>query len=103
VDRDLLFALRRADNKASGVGGAGEATQRELEARIAGELKIRRELLLDRRLAIDGHDLQQAIGLTPGRRIGQVLDRLSEMVLDDPDLNGREALLRLARRMVEER
>jgi tRNA nucleotidyltransferase (CCA-adding enzyme) len=103
VDRDLLFALRRADNQASGAGDAGEENQRELEARITAELASRGELLLDRRLAIDGHDLQQAVGLTPGPGIGEVLDRLSEMVLDDPDLNDRETLLGLARRMVEER
>jgi tRNA nucleotidyltransferase (CCA-adding enzyme) len=103
VDRDLLFALRRADNEASGAGAVGEDNRRELEARIARELESRRELLVDRRLAIDGHDVQDAAGLTPGPRIGEVLDRLSEMVLDDPDLNDRETLLALARRMVEER
>ncbi|MDQ2673748.1 MAG: hypothetical protein M3Y40_03760, partial [Chloroflexota bacterium] len=82
---------------------AGEDNQRELEARIADELERRRELLLDRRLAIDGHDLQEAVGLSPGPRVGELLDRLSEMVLDSPELNDPETLRNLARRMIEER
>ena len=92
----LLFALRRADNVASGVGEAGEANQAELERRIAVELDRRPDLLLRNRLAIDGHDLQRELGLEPGPRIGIVLDRLMERVLDDPSLNERETLLRLA-------
>ena len=103
VDRDLLFALRRADNLASGVGDAGERNQRELEGRMAAELESQPELLLERRLAIDGHDLQEALGIEPGPRVGEILERLSEMALDDPGRNDRETLLGLARQMVERR
>ena len=92
----LLFALRRADNAASGIGEAGEANQSELEQRIAGELDRQPDLLLRSRLAIDGHDLQRELRLEPGPRIGLILDRLMERVLDDPSLNQRETLLRLA-------
>jgi tRNA nucleotidyltransferase (CCA-adding enzyme) len=97
VDRDLLFALRRADNAASGVGPAGEANQDELEARIAEQLEAEPALLVDRRLAIDGHDLQRELGMPPGPEIGAVLDRLTEIVLDDPTQNRREILLDHAR------
>ncbi len=103
VDRDLLFALRRADNLASGVGDAGERNQAELESRIAAELAQQPQLLLDRRLAIDGHDLQQALGLSPGPELGEILERLADVALDDPRRNDRETLLGLARRMAEER
>ena len=103
VDRDLLFALRRADNLASGVGDAGERNQRALEARIADELDRQPELLLERRLAIDGHDLQEALGLAPGPQLGEILSQLSDLALDDPERNDRETLLGLARRMVDER
>lgn len=97
VDRALLFALRRADNAASGVGSHGEENQAELEARIARELERQPELLLYRRLAIDGHDLQRELGLPPGPEIGAVLDRLTEAVLDDPALNEASTLVELAR------
>jgi putative nucleotidyltransferase with HDIG domain len=103
VDRDLLFALRRADNAASGVGDVGERNQLELERRIATELERQPELLLGRRLAIDGHDLQAALGLPPGPELGEILDRLSEAVLDDPDRNERDALLAMAREFIGER
>lgn len=92
----LLFALRRADNAASGVGPAGEENNAELEARIASELARSPDLLIRNRLAIDGDDLQQELGYEPGPRIGRMLDRLMEAVLDDPSLNRREALLELA-------
>lgn len=103
LDRELLFTLRRADNLASGEGEEGDQDQRELEDRIARELAHQPDLLLDRRLAIDGHDLQEALGLAPGPQVGEILDRLSEVVLDDPDQNDRETLLRLARALAEER
>ena len=93
----LLFALRRADDAASGVGPAAEESQLELERRIAVELARSPDLLIRNRLAIDGNDLQSELGYQPGPRIGRVLDRLMEVVLDDPSLNRRDALLELAR------
>ena len=68
VDRELLFALRRADNAASGVGPAGAANQAEFEARIAEQVEAEPALLVDRRLAIDGHDLQRELACRPDRR-----------------------------------
>jgi tRNA nucleotidyltransferase (CCA-adding enzyme) len=98
VDRDLLFALRRADNAASGVGPDGDANQDELEARIAEQVRAEPGLLVESRLAIDGHDLQHELGMEPGPEIGAVLDRLTEIVLDDPSQNRRDILLAHARR-----
>ena len=97
VDRDLLFALRRADNAASGVGEPGDANQAELDERIAGQLASEPGLLVDRRLAIDGNDLQRELGIAPGPEIGETLERLTELVIDDPALNQRSILLDLAR------
>ena len=93
----LLFALRRADNAASGVGSAGEQNQAELERRIAIELARSPDLLIRNRLAIDGNDLQQELRIARGPRIGAILERLMEAVLDDPSRNRREELLALAR------
>jgi tRNA nucleotidyltransferase (CCA-adding enzyme) len=98
VDRELLFALRRADNAASGVGSPGDANQDELEARIAAQVGAEPGLLVERRLAIDGNDLQRELGMAPGPEIGAILDRLTEIVLDDPTQNRRDLLLTLARR-----
>lgn len=97
VDRGLLFALRRADDAASGVGADGERLQAELERRMAEQLASQPGLLVDRRLAIDGDDLQRELGLEPGPVIGRILDRLTEAVLEDPERNERSTLLADAR------
>jgi tRNA nucleotidyltransferase (CCA-adding enzyme) len=98
----LLFALRRADNIASGVADAGERNQRELEERLEAELRDH-GALSQASLAVDGHDLQRELGLAPGPRIGDLLDRLLEAVIDDPSRNDRAELIALARTMEHER
>jgi tRNA nucleotidyltransferase/poly(A) polymerase len=103
VDRDLLFALRRADDVASGLAEEGERDQRQLAGRSAAELEQQPDLLIDRRLAVDGHDLQAELGLPPGPPVGALLDRLMEAVLDDPARNERVALLDLARQLARQR
>jgi tRNA nucleotidyltransferase (CCA-adding enzyme) len=95
----LLFSLRRADNAASGAGDAGEQNQAELERRVAAQLSSSPDLLMRHRLAIDGNDLQEALGIEPGPRIGRLLDALTEAVLDDPSRNRRDLLLDLAREL----
>ncbi len=46
---------------------------------------------------ISGNDLMSALGLAPGRVIGEILTHLVEGVLDDPERNERERLLDEAR------
>ena len=103
VDRVLLFAMRRADDAASGAGEVGERLQAELERRIAAEVEQEPALLTYRRLAVDGHDLQRSLGIGPGPHVGRILDRLTEAVLDDPSLNEPSRLLELAREAATER
>jgi poly(A) polymerase/tRNA nucleotidyltransferase (CCA-adding enzyme) len=98
VGTDLLpdlFALRHADNAASGarepaVGGLAELRQR-IAAAVAADPLQQGDLVLD------GHDLQRELDLAPGPEVGRLLSRLLEAVLDDPSLNRRERLLELAR------
>jgi tRNA nucleotidyltransferase (CCA-adding enzyme) len=98
LDRlDDLFALRAADDAASGAGESAEAGIDELRMRIAEQ---RRAPLETRQLAIDGHDVQRELGLAPGPRIGEVLGRLMETVLEDPSRNERAGLLDAARAML---
>jgi tRNA nucleotidyltransferase (CCA-adding enzyme) len=46
-------------------------------------------------LAIGGKDVMSALGIPPSREIGQILERLLELVLDDASLNERDKLLAL--------
>jgi tRNA nucleotidyltransferase/poly(A) polymerase len=90
----LLLALRRADNAASGAIEPVTGGIDELVGRIGAAGTEPTEI---RHLALDGDDLQRALGLAPGPVIGRLLDELMDAVLDDPSLNERDRLLALAR------
>jgi len=95
-----LLALRQADNLGSGLpADAGELD--ELRARIAEQLEAR--AVLDRSgLAIDGDDLIRELGLTQGPALGAILDRLVEVVINDPAQNDGPTLLLRAQALLTE-
>lgn len=95
-----LFTLREADNAASGVTEPADGGIGDLRARIAQQESAP---MVSRHLAITGHDLQAELGLAPGPVIGDLLDRLLEAVIEDPAVNEREALLALARSLLDGR
>ena len=97
---DDLFALRAADNAASGTVEPATGGVQELRARVADAL--RRDPLQQAQLAVDGRDLQAELGLAPGPLVGELLRGLLDAVLDDPALNRRDRLLSLARRWAAE-
>ena len=51
-------------------------------------------------MAIGGRELIE-LGMKPGREIGDILNKLFEMVLDDPEKNTKEILLKKAKEMLE--
>ncbi|MCK4593481.1 HD domain-containing protein, partial [bacterium] len=53
-------------------------------------------------LAVGGDDLLELAGRPSGEWLGDLLERLVEVVLEDPELNEREALLARAREMLAE-
>jgi putative nucleotidyltransferase with HDIG domain len=90
-----LFALREADNEGSGVPRDAEDLA-ELRARVNAELAS--GPILDRSaLVIDGSDLMTELGLPAGPALGRILNALFERVVEEPGLNDRPTLLRLAR------
>jgi len=90
-----LWALRIADLKARGrLVEEGLANQTQAEARFQREID-RAAALKITDLAIGGEDVMRELKIGPGRLVGELLSRLLERVLDDPDLNTREGLLRL--------
>jgi tRNA nucleotidyltransferase (CCA-adding enzyme) len=90
-----LFALRAADDVASGVEEPPTGW-RELRERVAA---VAGDPLEAGHLAISGDDLIAELGIAPGPPIGRLLAALLEAVLEDPGLNSRDRLLELARAM----
>lgn len=97
---DDLFALRQADDAASGSAAPDGGGLDELRRRIAEQDAAP---IAQRHLAVDGHDLRAELGLEPGPRIGELLAQLLEAVIEDPSRNERETLLRLAREALDSR
>jgi tRNA nucleotidyltransferase (CCA-adding enzyme) len=92
---DDLFDLRAADDAGSGVPADGPRIadlRRRCREQLDARVPLRRE-----DLAIDGNDLMAVLGIVPGPRLGRILDRITERVVDDPTLNDRGRLLDLAR------
>lgn len=95
------YALRRADTYGTfGVQPPPEAGA-PLADRVERVLAAGRALSI-RDLAVTGEDLA-AIGVARGPRMGLLLKELLETVLDDPEMNMKETLLEIVRRMEERR
>lgn len=56
-----------------------------------------------KQLVVDGRDVMTRLQMAPSRKVGEILERLLDAVLDQPELNEREALLTLVDRIGAER
>jgi tRNA nucleotidyltransferase (CCA-adding enzyme) len=90
-----LFALREADAR-SRDPAAEPAGLDELEERVRHEI-AERHTFRTRDLAVDGRDVMRECDVAPGREVGRILSELLEAVLENPELNDRETLLRRLR------
>jgi putative nucleotidyltransferase with HDIG domain len=90
-----LLELRKADIIAQGRGDAGVREIEEFEKLVREEIARQPPFGLPD-LEIDGHLIMQKFNLSPGPVIGKVLNHLLEKVLDDPDFNQEELLLKEA-------
>lgn len=90
----MLFAVRRADILAQ-----GETFREEKLGRLAKwqelyeEILERKECVSLKTLALTGSDLI-ALGMEPGKALGEMLHEMLELVLDHPEYNTREYLTR---------
>ena len=88
-----LFALKRAD-----VLSQSTYRREEKLAYIQGYEKLYREIMEQKdclslkELAVNGRDLMN-LGIKPGKEIGQILQKLLEEVLEEPQKNKKEYLL----------
>lgn len=91
-----LFAVKYADVMAQSDYLRQEKLERlEDFKRLYGEIMEKRQCVSLKDLAVTGADLI-GIGYKPGRQLGETLQRLLELVLEDPECNTRERLLKEA-------
>ena len=89
--------VREADTRAQSAYKQEEKLQNIQDIRACYEEIIeRKECVSLKDLAITGSDLI-AVGMKPGKEIGEVLERLLELVLDNPESNTRENLLEFSK------
>jgi len=91
---ELLLSFRKADILAHGTAGGELDSLSELEKRIA-YLKQKPHLIHAGDLAVDGKNVMEILGLSPGPEVGKALDFLLEKVIDQPELNSEETLKKL--------
>ena len=95
-----LFAIKRADTLAQSMYERQEKLDyiEEFE-KLFQQIVAESQCVQKKDLAVNGRDLI-ALGMKPGKQLGAVLDALFEKVLDEPELNTREQLLKLAEQYI---
>jgi tRNA nucleotidyltransferase (CCA-adding enzyme) len=97
---DALFEVKLADT----LGQSMYQRQEKLDyidayRQLYSEVLQEKQCVQKKDLAINGRDLL-AMGMKPGKELGDVLDALFEKVLDEPELNTRESLLEQANKLI---
>jgi len=87
-----LFDLRIADNIGNGTKTGFPHYLGEFRERIEAVHQAQEALSL-RDLKITGEDVMRELGLPAGPRVGKILNRLLDEVIEDPRLNDRNRLL----------
>jgi tRNA nucleotidyltransferase (CCA-adding enzyme) len=89
-----IFEIKKADILAQSDYQKQEKLDYLVEyERLYHEILSREECLSLKELAVDGSDLIAA-GIKPGKEIGQILKQLLDMVIDEPEKNTKEYLMR---------
>jgi len=92
---DALFALRAAD---CGSRHLSEELVKlnELRRRVHGEIEKAQAFKVED-LAIGGREVMRALDIGPGQMVGEILQALLEIVIENPSMNRRDELLRIVR------
>ncbi len=92
---ESLFTLRDADRVGNGMKQGVPEVYINFKERIKKILEIDNAFKI-KDLNINGDILMKNLSLSPGRLIGEILNYLLEIVLDNPNLNNKEELLEKA-------
>ena len=88
---DDLVLVRICDRMGSGVPKAVPYRLRHFQFRVEKILR-EEEAPTPKMLAVDGNDVMETLGISPGPKIGFILDALLEEVIDDPAKNSKDYL-----------
>lgn len=100
---ELLWELQIADVLAQDITVAREKLFVLSESkRLYRKITEQGDCVSLKQLAVNGKDLI-AIGVCPGRQIGEVLEQLLKIVLDDPEKNEKDGLLNVAKQFVSQK
>jgi tRNA nucleotidyltransferase/poly(A) polymerase len=95
---DDLFVLRESDRLGSGKKLGNSKILERLKEKIRREREAQSAFKISD-LAVNGTDVMTVLNINPSKKVGEVLEKLMEIVLDDPAQNTRENLLELIRKM----
>jgi tRNA nucleotidyltransferase (CCA-adding enzyme) len=98
---ELLFEVKRADVLAQNPDTWEHKLTNITEAEILFyEIQKKEECINLKMLAINGQDLIN-LGLEPGKKIGDILNKLLEFVLEKPEYNEKEILIDIAKKYIK--
>ncbi|MBE5967643.1 MAG: CCA tRNA nucleotidyltransferase [Lachnospiraceae bacterium] len=93
----LLFEVKRADNSAKNPDFVSEEYEKlETAVKLYQEIQEKKQCVSLKELNINGKDLIAA-GYRPGRELGELLHKLLDLVIENPEWNQKEILLNLAK------
>jgi len=95
---DDLMKLREADDLAHGWGRIGEDQIEEFRNRINAQIKKSHPFTISD-LAVNGNDVMDILGLEPGPRVGKILNKLLDIVIEKPEHNKRDKLIEVLKHM----
>ncbi len=96
---DDLFALRMADGVSRGDGQT--KAEVELSRKRVDKILAMDSVFKRKELAINGNDVIRITGICEGKKIGEILGKLLDTVLENPEYNTVEKLEDLVKRAIE--
>lgn len=91
-----LLTLKEADHMGKGKDGSSATTVDVMRNLVEDENSASSAFSI-KDLAVNGNDITNALGIVPGPMVGAILKRLTDIVIDNPQLNTREGLLEITK------
>jgi tRNA nucleotidyltransferase (CCA-adding enzyme) len=90
--RDYLRLFLADRNSNLGLPKMSIDNVRQMVNTVEDQMSVEMGVTKVKDLAVNGHDVMRINGFPPGPRVGQILEHLLTVVVDDPNLNTRENL-----------